>query len=91
MADNVAAQTPIRLELGATADPNTCGSCAKFERTESWNGMAGGYCTMTLPPQYARVPYDPEGKPPNQVNDTHNCDLYRHSGKAYIVSKLLRP
>ncbi len=88
--NNQCYQDPIRLELGATADPRTCGSCQFFERTEPWNGMPGGYCLFQLPPQYAKKPNDPDSKPLEVVRDTNTCDLYHHSGKSYIVSKLVQ-
>lgn len=85
-----AAQDPIRLEIGETAEPGTCGSCYKFERREAWNNKGSGYCTMNLPPQYMRAGWDGESRPKDSVNDDSSCDLYRHSGKAYIVSKIVR-
>lgn len=91
MSDNQAAQDPIRLDVGATADPNTCGSCQRFERTEPWNGTAGGYCLLRLPPQYARKPWGGESKPHDVVRDTDSCDLHVHTGKAYLVTKVVRP
>lgn len=86
-----ASQDPIVLGIGETAEPNTCGSCYKFERREPWNGHGSGYCTMNLPPHYARAFGDAESRPKDSVNDDSSCDLYRHSGKAYIVSKLVKP
>lgn len=91
MTKDQSAQDPIKLELGATAEPRTCGSCYKFERRESWNGYPGGFCLMQLPPQYAKQPFNPEGKPPDRVSDNWSCDLYKHSGKTYIVSTLVKP
>lgn len=90
MTKDQASQDPIRLELGATAEPRTCGSCYKFERAEAWS-QPGGWCLMKLPPQYAKkINEFEEAQPHNYVSDTFSCDLYQHSGKAYIVSKLVK-
>lgn len=86
-----AAQDPVVLLLGATAEPKTCGSCCRFERAEPWNGAPGGWCLLRLPPHYAQKINDPDGKPWNVVRDTHGCDLHKHTGKAYIVSMLVHP
>ena len=91
MTNGQGSQDPIRLELGATAAFKTCGSCIRFERTEPWNGMPGGYCGVILPSQYAQKKDDVDGRPWRVVRDTNTCDLYKSTGKTYIVSKLERP
>lgn len=91
MSNDQAAQEPIKLNIGEMADPKTCGSCIHFERRGEWNGTAGGYCNIHLPTHIKLKPYDPEGKPPNLVPDTYGCNFHEHTGKAYIVSKVLKP
>lgn len=83
-------QDPIKLEVGATAEPGTCGSCKFFERTKDADAR-GGYCNICIPPWVAHKPYNTNSLPPNFVYDADSCDLYRHSGKAYIVSEVVKP
>lgn len=90
MTKDQGAQDPIRLELGATAEPRTCGSCVHLERREPWNGDYGGYCSIILPPQFAKKQWDSESRPVEWMQDTSRCDLYKSTGKAYIVSKLVK-
>lgn len=85
------AQDPIQLALHETADPRTCGSCVYFERKEPWNFSCGGYCNIILPLHIEKKPYDLESKPPNWVDDNYGCSFHKHTGKAYITSKLVQP
>lgn len=92
----------IILGLEQTAEPNTCGSCHFFGRRFSENlsyiknesviaeAMRGGYCKLELPPQYQRR-LQGEGAPTDWINDTGSCDLWRSSGKTFIVSRRIRP
>ncbi len=87
----------ITLAPGATAEPNTCGSCKFFKRDMN-NGpyeMARGNCEIRMPPlkQYFRtMTYEETGerdRAPNWVSDSAGCDLYRHDGKQYIVQRYI--
>jgi hypothetical protein len=82
----------IVLPLNASAEQFKCGSCHFFMRRgeTEWDAKEGK-CRLVLPPQYAQVPFDPEGQPPNTVNDTDSCDLWRASGKTFIVSRRAGP
>lgn len=91
----------IILGLGQTAEPNTCGSCLFFGRrnfTEFYikdenvvrDAMRGGYCKFKFPPQVAMRQQE-EGGPTNWVNDVDRCDLWRSSGKTFIVSQRIHP
>jgi hypothetical protein len=78
--------TDVVLPLGATAEKNTCGSCAHFSRRpDEW--QYNGRCTLELPPQYARKPWNAESTPTNSVQDTGSCGLWVDSGKSFIVSR----
>jgi hypothetical protein len=85
-------KSDIVLTLNATADIGKCGSCHFFERRgeTEWDAKRG-VCRLTLPPQFARVPYDAESQPENTVDDTDSCDLWRASGKTFIVSRKVGP
>lgn len=82
----------IVLPLNADADQLKCGSCHFFTRRgeSEWDAKRG-QCRLALPPQYARVPYNAEGQPENTVDDTDSCDLWRASGKTFIVSRRIGP
>jgi len=86
LSNNETSQDPIKLEVGATAEPNTCGSCKFFERVKDH-----GHCNIRIPPWVAYKPYNTNSLPPNFVYDADGCDLYRHSGETYIVSKVVQP
>ena len=90
MSIEPASKEPIRLEIGATADPRTCGSCHFFERFGEWNGRPSGYCNIRLLSWVMEKAYDGEGIPPKRLRDTDSCDLHRPSGNAYIVSKMVQ-
>lgn len=92
--------TEIVLGLEQTAEPHTCGSCHFFGRrsfSETYiknedvvrDAMRGGYCKFKMPPQVA-IRQQGEGAPTNWINDTDSCDLWRSSGKTFIVSKRVR-
>lgn len=90
----------ITLPVGSSAEPDTCGSCKFFERKDgsgyethgSW-----GFCKIVLPKKIARQVdirmVDPKRRDAeytgneDQIKDTDRCDLYRHSGKVYIVQR----
>lgn len=89
----------ITLAVGASAEPDTCGSC-KFFRRMSDSGPAyamDGFCKIKLPAklaeQWAIRNIDPKMKDQeytgneDQIKDTDRCDLYRFSGQVYIVQR----
>ncbi len=81
---------PITLPVGATAEPDTCGSCRFFKR--GWNTYeSAGKCYIKLPPwvQYKPVPRDEAD--PFWVRDTDRCDLQQHTGERYIVQREVLP
>jgi hypothetical protein len=81
----------IVLGTGQTAEPKTCGSCHFFGRSsieDPYNH--GGYCKMELPPQYQHR-IQGEGEPTSWINDTGSCDLWRSSGKTFVVSRRIKP
>lgn len=99
-----AAQDPIRLGLGQTADARTCGSCHFFERMRGENPKAfgssefspayfelRGYCNIRLPAWVQKKLWDGDSMPPEVMRDTDTCDLHKPSGKAYVVSKVVQP
>lgn len=86
-------ENPIVLALNQSADTGQCGSCAFFERREFNEWVANGLCRFRLPPTrvFARNVPDAEQQPLQTVNDTDGCDLWRSTGKTYIVSRRLKP
>lgn len=89
----------ITLPIGATAEPDTCGSCKFFRRKDDGctPGSVWGKCGFVMPPIIA-TSWDIRGLDPKQkdreytgnedtIKDTARCDLYRHSGKVYIVQR----
>lgn len=90
----------VVLPLGQNAEPGKCGSCHFFgRRNESLAGIraeeqyhynSGGYCKMQFPPQLERR-IQGEGAPTNWINDDGSCDLWRSSGKTYIVARKITP
>jgi hypothetical protein len=92
----------ITLAVGASAEPDTCGSCKFFERKD-YDERRGvyGFCRIKLPTKIAtqwdirRI--DPKMKDQeytgneDQIKDTDRCDLYRFSGQVYIVQRRIPP
>lgn len=88
----------ITLAVGASAEPDTCGSCKFFERKdfEERRGVYG-FCRFKLPQKMATQRdirrLDPELKDQeytgneDQIKDTDRCDLQRPDGKVYIVQR----
>jgi len=87
----------ITLSVGASAEPNTCGSCKFFERRGDGYAASGGFCRIKLPAkiadQNAIRSIDPKMKDAeytgneDRINDTDRCDLQRPDGKVYIVQR----
>lgn len=90
----------ITLPVGASAEPDTCGSCRFFERGRDWES-AYGRCRIKLPTkvadQWAIRAIDPKQKDreytgnEDQIKDTDRCDLQRPDGKVYIVQRRIPP
>jgi hypothetical protein len=90
----------ITLPIGATAEPDTCGSCKFFQR---WTDRGASYqhtglCKIVMPPPKERFERknlndddNAEYRAPNDVDDTHRCDLHRPSGKTFIVQRRVLP
>lgn len=78
----------ITLSVGATAEPDTCGSCKFFHRPDdTYNGAHVGHCSLLLPGKYVTKGWDGNGRPPTLMDDTDRCDLWRSDGQLYIVSR----
>ncbi len=89
-----AKQSEVMLALNQNADANTCGSCHYFDRRDAgseWDH--NGHCTFRLPPtrEFERHIWDGESQTPDTVQDTDRCDLWKSSGKTYIVSRRVKP
>lgn len=88
----------ITLPVGASAEPDTCGSCKFFERKDDY-GNCYGRCGIKLPKkvaeQWAIRSIDPKQKDreytgnEDQIKDTDRCDFQRPDGKVYIVQRLV--
>lgn len=84
----------IVLALHQSAEPGQCGSCHFFKRDPERNEYVHrGICMFKLPPtaEFVRRVWDGETQPLGTVEDTDGCDLWRHSGKTYIVSQRIKP
>lgn len=90
----------ITLTPGATAEPDTCGSCKFFERKPTSDGewyRMNGFCRFLFPAKIALKSdvreIDPKHKDDeytgneNMIKDTDRCDLHKPSGKTYIVQR----
>jgi hypothetical protein len=80
----------ITLPLGASAEPDTCGSCKHFRRRDDGMSPSSGECYITFPPMIASK-YD-LGPVENsnqfiRTADHKRCDLQRPDGKTYIVQR----
>lgn len=93
----------ITLPVGASAEPDTCGSCKFFRRKREDYNQAQGFCEFVLPKrvaeqwsvrrlqdQVAKTDSDYTGNE-DQIKDTDRCDLYRFSGQVYIVQRRIPP
>lgn len=94
----------ITLPLGASAEPDTCGSCKFFKRKDDNAYYAmHGFCIFQLPSKIAerwsirqlqdqllKIDRDFTGNE-DQIKDTDRCDLYQFSGKVYIVQRRIPP
>lgn len=82
----------IILPLGASAEPNTCGSCRFFgRRTEKYSAYAG-VCNIELPPMIATKYYVGKESIENsdqfiRTRDRSRCDFQSPDGKVYIVQR----
>lgn len=90
----------ITLAVGATAEPDTCGSCKFFQRKDDWRAGFGD-CRIKLPRKFAEqwqirkltpkpkdYEYEYTGNE-DQIKDTDRCDLHRPDGNVYIVQRLV--
>lgn len=86
----------ITLPVGASAEPDTCGSCKFFSRDNDWRTVYG-QCKIKLPSKMASQ-WDIRGVDPkqkdreytgneDQIKDSDRCDLQRPDGKVYIVQR----
>lgn len=83
----------ITLDIGASAEPETCGSCKFYGRL--WDNPGSGRCMIKLPKKMAdqwdirRI--DSRCKEltgtEDQIKDSDRCDLHRPDGKKYIVQR----
>lgn len=95
----------IILPVGSSAEPDTCGSCKFFERKgDNEYYRMHGFCRIELPKKFFtqrdlrifavtnKIWKDQEytGNE-DQIKDTDRCDLYRYSGKVYIVQRRIPP
>lgn len=86
----------ITLPVGATAEPDTCGSCKFFVRLDDLRPVNQGRCNIKLPPMLATKYETTKGDVENSYQfdlkqDASRCDLYRPDGNAYIVSRRVVP
>ena len=85
----------ITLPPGATAEPNTCGSCKFFRRCldQGIYEASSGHCEIVMPPpkqRYRVLTYEETGevdRAPNWIKDSARCDFYRPDGRKYIVQR----
>jgi hypothetical protein len=88
----------ITLPVGASAEPDTCGSCRFFDRLDDLRPVGQGRCKFKMPPGVA-TRYDIPGIGATVENsyqldwieDTGRCDLQRPDGKVYIVQRRVPP
>lgn len=87
----------ITLPLGASAEPDTCGSCKFFDRMlDPFPEGRTGVCKFKLPPQVATMRQIPSREVENsyeyeRTTDTSRCDLYKPDGKQYIIQRRVGP
>lgn len=83
----------IILPIGASAEPDTCGSCKFFVRDADLWPVGRGRCKFKMPPGVATkydIPQDREAENSYQYDrtlDTERCDLQRPDGRVYIVQR----
>jgi hypothetical protein len=93
----------ITLMPGASAEPDTCGSCKFFERrrNDKYDGMYGN-CRFKFPEKTVATGWDIRRLDPalknaeytgneERIKDTDRCDLWKHSGNTYIVQRRIEP
>ncbi len=94
----------ITLPVGASAEPDTCGSCKFFRRRSidenRYYGMYGE-CGFKFPAkvvdQWALRGIDPKQKDreytgnEDRIKDTDRCDLQQPDLKVYIVQRRIAP
>lgn len=93
----------VMLLVGATAEPNTCGSCQSFRRrvdSGEWYST-NGTCNFKFPTKVAEMANIREVDPrrrdqeytgnEDMIQDTDRCDLYRSTGLTYIVQRRVSP
>ncbi len=81
--------TEVILPVGASAEPETCGSCKFFRRRDG--GDCYGYCQIKLPPNkeyfvVKQVTGD-EYEASNFLKDNASCDFWKSNGVRYIVQR----
>jgi hypothetical protein len=92
----------IVLPLGSSAEPDTCGSCRFFvRRGDNEYTSKHGFCNIKLPAKMVEQgtirSMDPKDKDreytgnEDQIKDTDRCDLYKFSGKVYVVQRRILP
>lgn len=83
------------LALNQNANSGECGSCHYFYRSHDANSEwdQTGYCKFRFPPTriYVKQVWDAESRPLDTVQDTDACDLWKSSGKTFIVSQRVKP
>lgn len=85
------AYVEITLPVGASAEPDTCGSCKFFSRDDLWP-VGSGTCRIKMPPGVASRYMLPGVEIENsfeldRIPDSERCDLQRPDGKTYIVQR----
>jgi hypothetical protein len=89
----------IILAVGASAEPDTCGSCKFFKRQMDMGpqNMIYGICRFVLPRTvmagYTPRVYssDDDCETSGYMRDAERCDLQQPDGKAYIVQRRIPP
>lgn len=87
--------TAVTLPVGASAEPDTCGSCKFFVRMDDLRPISQGRCNIKLPPMVATqydIPREKGWENSYQFDmkqDSERCDLQRPDGKVYIVQRMV--
>lgn len=84
---------PVVLPIGATADPDTCGSCRHFGRSDQY-GDDRGVCNISLPPwvvERQAASDNDDYVTPRLMKGSMRCDLQQPTGKFYQVSRRVGP
>ncbi len=87
----------ITLSVGASAEPDTCGSCKFFERRRDDFDRMYGECKLKFPTKVVEQrtirTIDPKQRDleytgnEDRIKDTDRCDLQRPDGQVYIVQR----